>query len=115
MQLKTSLGYLLEDRWDDKIARGLDQVELFLREKETGLRVLTGSTESATVGNLAIQRAQLDGSYTHEAGVTANALAEWASLLSQQPIAALEIEAPGNTLAPNKAQEVQRPTGKALA
>jgi hypothetical protein len=115
MQLKTSLRYLLEDRWDDKIARGLDQFQLFLREKETGLRVLTGSTESATVGNLTIQRAQLDGSYTHEVGVTANAVAEWASLLSQQPIAALAIEASGNTLVLNKVKEVQRPTGKALA
>ena len=112
MQLKISLRYL-EDRWDDKIARGLDQPELLLTEKATGLQVLTGSTESATVGNLAIQLAQLDGSYTHDVGVTANAVAEWASLLSEQPIAALEIEASGNTIAPNK--EVQRPTGKALA
>ena len=75
MQLKTSLGYL-EDRRDDKIARGLDQPELLLTEKATGLQVLTG-------GNLAIQLAQMDGSYTHDVGVTANAVAEWASLLSR--------------------------------
>jgi hypothetical protein len=90
MQLKTSLRYL-EDRWDDKIARGLDQPELLLTDKVTGLQVLTGSTESA------------------------NAVAKRSSLLSEQPIAALEIEASGNTLAPNKVKKVQRPTGKALA
>jgi rhamnulokinase len=86
-----------------------------LTEKATGLQVLTGSTESATVGNLAIQLAQLDGSYTRAIGVTADAVAKWASVLSAQPVATLEIEASGNTLAPTTVKEVQRPTGKALA
>jgi rhamnulokinase len=86
-----------------------------LTEKATGLQVLTGSTESATIGNLAIQLAQLDGSYTHAIGVTADAVAKWASVLSAQPVATLEIEATGNTLAPTTVKDVQRPTGKALA
>jgi rhamnulokinase len=88
-----------------------------LTAKATGLQVLTGSTESATVGNFAIQLARLDGSYTQDIGVSADAVAKWASLLSAQAITALEMEASGNTLAPNnvKEKEVERPTGKALA
>jgi len=86
-----------------------------LTEKATGLQVLTGSTESATVGNLAIQLAQLGGSYTRAIGVTADAVAKWASVLSAQPVTTLEIEASGNTLAPTAVKAVQRPTGKALA
>jgi rhamnulokinase len=86
-----------------------------LTAKATRLQVLTGSTESATVGNLAIQLARLDGSYTQDIGVSADAVANWASLLSAQPISALEIEASGNTLGPNTVKEVERPTGKALA
>ncbi len=85
-----------------------------LTAKATGLQVLTGSTESATVGNLAIQLAALDGSYTHKIGVAANAVAEWASVLSALPIAAAT-EAQGKALVPNKVEEIQRPTGKALA
>ena len=67
------------------------------------------------MGNLAIQLAHLDGHYTREIGVTADAVAEWARVLSARPVASLEIEASGNTLAPATVKEVQRPTGKALA
>jgi hypothetical protein len=35
--------------------------------------------------------------------------------ISARPVVTLEIEASGNTLAPNTVKEVQRPTGKALA
>jgi len=86
-----------------------------LTARATGLQVLTGSTESATVGNLAIQLARLDGDYTPEIGVAADAVAKWARILAAQPISTLEIEAPANTLAPSTVKEVQRPTGKALA
>src|SRR6266481_1188884 len=40
-----------------------------LTAKATGLEVLTGSTESATVGNFAIQLASLEGNYTNGIGV----------------------------------------------
>ena len=56
-----------------------------LTAKATGLQVLTGSTESATVGNFAIQLAALEGNYTNGTGVTADAVAEWAGVLSASP------------------------------
>ena len=56
-----------------------------LTERATGLEVLTGSTESATVGNFAIQLAALE-EIIHEVGVTAYAVAKWAEYLAQ-PVA----------------------------
>ena len=85
-----------------------------LTAKATGLQVLTGSTESATVGNFAIQLAALEGNYNNDVGVAANAVAEWASVLSALPIDIYEIDAPGSTIPAHKVEEVQRPTGKAL-
>ncbi len=84
-----------------------------LTEKATGLQVLTGSTESATVGNLAIQLAALEGNYTHRTGVSAGAVAEWASII------ATGTSNPGKfatepTVPEHKAVEVQQSTGKAL-
>jgi len=81
-----------------------------LTARATGLQVLTGSTESATVGNFAIQLAALKGKYTNNVGVAANAVADWAAILATQPIDAL-----GNTLPVHRAEEIQRPNGKALA
>jgi rhamnulokinase len=86
-----------------------------LTAKTTGLQVVTGSTESATVGNLAIQLAALEGNYSSNTGVAADAVAEWAGVLSALPIDSNRVEAPGATLPAHKAAEVQRPTGKALA
>ena len=86
-----------------------------LTEKATGLQVLTGSTESATVGNFAIQLAAMDGNYTPD---------DWShrerrGRVGQHFVGAAgrcsEIEAPGNTLARHTVEEIQRPTGKALA
>ena len=54
-----------------------------LTAKATGLELVTGSTESATIGNFAIQLAALDESYA-ETGVEAEAVAEWASILTTQ-------------------------------
>jgi rhamnulokinase len=57
-----------------------------LTAKAAGLEVLTGSTESTTVGNFAIQLAALEGDYTNCTGVAAKAVAEWAGILAAQPI-----------------------------
>jgi len=81
-----------------------------LTARVTGLEVLTGSTESATVGNFAIQLATLEGKYTNNVGVAANAVAEWAAVLAIQPIEAIE-----NTIPVHRVEEIQRPNGKALA
>ena len=81
-----------------------------LTAKATGLEVLTGSTESATVGNFAVQLASLTGNYNNAIGVTADAVAEWASVLAAQPIDAL-----GNTIRVQKVEETRRRTGEALA
>ena len=76
-----------------------------LTAKATGLQVLTGSSESATVGNFAIQLAALDGNYTDGIGVTAKAVAEWAGILAAQPIDCSWIR--GNASQPNKVGEVR--------
>jgi rhamnulokinase len=101
-----------------------------LTAKATGLQVLTGSTESATLGNFAIQLAALEGNYRNGIGVAANAVAEWAGMLAALPIYSREIgareiadreidvpgtDAPGNTIPAHRVDEVQRPTGKVLA
>jgi rhamnulokinase len=57
-----------------------------LTADSTGLEVLTGSTESTTVGNFAIQMAALDGDYADGIGVSASAVANWASILASLPI-----------------------------
>jgi len=90
-----------------------------LTAKATGLEVLTGSTESATVGNFAIQLASLEGNYTNGIGVAANAVAGWASVLAAQPIDVLGIDALGkdtlvDTIRAHNAEEAQRSTGKAV-
>jgi rhamnulokinase len=81
-----------------------------LTARATGLQVLTGSTESATVGNFAIQLAALEGKYTNDIGVAADAVAEWAGILADQPIDAI-----GNTIPVHRVEKIQRPNGKALA
>jgi rhamnulokinase len=85
-----------------------------LTAKATGLQVLTGSAESTTVGNFAIQLAALEGNYTDGSGVTAQAVSEWAGVLAESPIGALGIDASENTVPSHKIEEVQRPAGKAL-
>ena len=83
-----------------------------LTARTTGLQVLTGPTESATVGNFAIQLAALDRKYTNNLGVAANAVAEWAAILATQPGDAYS---PGNTIPVHRVEQIQRPNGKALA
>lgn len=86
-----------------------------LTAKATGLKVLTGSTESATVGNFAIQLAALQGNYSSDIGVDANAVAQWAGILSALPLDASGANAPGSIIPAHKTEEVQRPIGKTLA
>jgi rhamnulokinase len=57
-----------------------------LAARATGLEVLSGSAESTTVGNFAIQLTALDGDYRDSVGVSASAVAKWASVLAAQPI-----------------------------
>jgi rhamnulokinase len=57
-----------------------------LTARATGLEVLTGSIESTTVGNFAIQIAALDGDYSDRVGVSASAVAKWAGILASLPI-----------------------------
>jgi rhamnulokinase len=57
-----------------------------LTARATGLEVLTGSTESTTVGNFSIQLAALDGDYSDGVGVSASAVAKWAGVLASLPI-----------------------------
>jgi len=86
-----------------------------LTAKATGLQVLTGSTESATVGNFAIQLAALEGNQAEGIGVTANAVVEWSNVLAVLPIVAFKGDEPGNVIPAQKTDEAQRPAGKALA
>jgi rhamnulokinase len=83
-----------------------------LTARATGLQVLTGSTESAILGNFAIQLAAFEGKYTDNVGVDANAVAEWAAILANQPV---DDHAPGNIVPVHRIEEMQRPNGKALA
>lgn len=53
-----------------------------LTAEATEIEVLTGSIESATVGNFAIQLAALQGDYTDGIGVSANSVATWAGVLA---------------------------------
>ena len=80
-----------------------------LTARATGLEVLTGSTESTTVGNFAIQLAALKGDYTDGIGVAANSVAEWASVLAARPITL------GNSIRAQKVDGIQMGIGEALA
>ena len=57
-----------------------------LTARATGLEVLTGPAESTTVGNFAIQLTSMDEDYGEDVGVSASAVAKWASVLAAQPI-----------------------------
>jgi rhamnulokinase len=57
-----------------------------LTAQATGLEIVTGSTESATVGNFAIQLAALEGSFLPVVGVSSNAVTRWARILGAQRV-----------------------------
>lgn len=52
-----------------------------LTAEYTGLEVLVGSSESATIGNFAIQLAALEGAWTESIGVTRADVTKWAEQL----------------------------------
>lgn len=81
-----------------------------LTAKATRLEVLTGSTESTTVGNFAVQQAALHGDYVAERGVAADSVARWASVLSGEPIETLAASIPAH-----KVKESGVGSGEALA
>jgi rhamnulokinase len=58
-----------------------------LTAQRTGLEVTAGATESATIGNFAIQAAVFDEDWTPALGVTEESVAKWAELFSQQACA----------------------------
>ena len=58
-----------------------------LTAQRTGLEVILGSTESATIGNFAIQMAALEHDGTRSTGVTVNSVAKWAEQLSASAMA----------------------------
>ncbi len=60
-----------------------------LTARATGLEVIVASTESATIGNFAVQLAALAGHYAPDVGVTSSAVAKWAEILSGQRIESL--------------------------
>ena len=85
-----------------------------LTAKTTRLEILTGSSESATVGNLAIQLAALDGNYNARTGVTAQAVSEWASVLTAPFSSTPGIGVREHSLNGRKEEEIKRPIRKAL-
>ena len=60
-----------------------------LTAKATGLAVIAGSAECATIGNFAVQLAALAGEYTERVGVASRAVAQFAKLLAEKPFASL--------------------------
>jgi rhamnulokinase len=61
-----------------------------LTEEATGLKILVGASESATLGNFAIQLAALAGKRRNGLGVTSAAVTKWASVLTCASPAHLE-------------------------
>lgn len=58
-----------------------------LTAQRTGLEVILGSTESATIGNFAVQMAALGRGTSQDAEVSSNAVAKWAEQLSASGLA----------------------------
>jgi rhamnulokinase len=54
-----------------------------LTSKATGLEIVTGSTESATIGNFAVQLAVLAENSSFRKGVSAQEVIKWANVLSE--------------------------------
>jgi rhamnulokinase len=50
-----------------------------LTARRTGLEIIPGSAESATIGNFAVQMAALERDVNESGGVTANSVARWAA------------------------------------
>ena len=57
-----------------------------LTAERTGLEIVLGSPESATIGNFAIQMAALQGEWNDSTGVIASSVAKWANEMSSLPL-----------------------------
>ena len=57
-----------------------------LMASTTGLEFLSGSTESTTIGNFAVQLAALEGNFSESAGVSSAAVTKWATTIGR-PVA----------------------------
>ncbi|HXJ07132.1 MAG TPA: rhamnulokinase family protein [Candidatus Acidoferrum sp.] len=55
--------------------------------ERTGLEVILGSKESATIGNFAVQLATFENDWSPSTGVTANSVAKWAEQISANSLA----------------------------
>jgi rhamnulokinase len=55
-----------------------------LTAKASGLEIVTGSSESTTIGNFAVQLAALEGNFSDPAGVSSDAVTKWARVLGGQ-------------------------------
>jgi rhamnulokinase len=58
-----------------------------LTAQRTGIEVILGSTESATVGNFAVQIAAFENDWNPSTGVTAESVAKWAERMSMSSLA----------------------------
>ncbi len=65
-----------------------------LTAKATGLKVVVGPTECATIGNFAIQLAALAREYSDRTGVNEAVVAKFAELLAGRPVASAAQQAP---------------------
>jgi rhamnulokinase len=54
-----------------------------LTAKTTGLEIVSGSSESTTVGNFAVQLAALEGNFSEHTGVSSAAVTKWAAAIGQ--------------------------------
>jgi rhamnulokinase len=55
-----------------------------LTAQASGLEIRTGSSESTTVGNFAVQLAAREGNFSDAAGVSSEAVSQWARVLGEQ-------------------------------
>jgi rhamnulokinase len=58
-----------------------------LTAERTGLEVILGSKESATIGNFAVQLATFEDDWSPSTGVTASSVAKWAERMSANSLA----------------------------
>lgn len=72
-----------------------------VRNARAIMTLISGPVESATIGNIAIQPAGLAGEYTERVGATSTAVAEFAQLLGEMPIASM-VRAPSSARQPER-------------
>jgi rhamnulokinase len=78
----------------------------------TGLTVIAGPAECATIGNFAVQLAALSGEYSERVGGASGAVAQFAELLAEKPFASLPHE---ESFAPQAEKSDARPETERLS